>query len=141
MVENNSITTKSGMVRILFEITSLPKKGEVFLARPTVKIKKVDVFPLAFIFSEDCLQDPYSLISESIRLEGHKIMDNLPVCDPGIYELVGEFFGKFSLSGDQVVNRLWEITEVKAYQLTDEEIELLPPTLRFGEETTPNPKA
>jgi hypothetical protein len=135
-MNENSITTRSGMVRILFEITSIPKKGEVFNTRPTIKLKKVDVFPLAFIFSEDHHADPYSLISESIRSEANKIMDNLPVCDPGIYELVGEFFGKFNISNGQVTNRLWEINEVKAYQLTDEEIALLPPTLRLQEEAT-----
>lgn len=135
-MDENSITTKSGMVRVLFEITSIPKKGEVFLSRPIVKVKKVDVFPLAFIFSEDTTLDPYSLISESIHLEGNKIMDNLPICDPGIYELVGEFFGKFSITDNKVINRLWEINEVKAYQLTEEEIELLPYPLRMEEETT-----
>lgn len=134
-MDTNSITTKSGMVRILFEITSVPKKGEVFNTRPTIKIKKVDVFPLAFVFSEDHSEDPYSLIGESIRLEANKVMDNLPVCDPGIYELVGQFFGKFNITDGKVTNRLWDINEVKAYQLTDEEIELLPPTLRLGEET------
>lgn len=131
-----SITTKSGMVRVLFAITSIPKKGDVFMTRPEVKIKKVDVFPLAFIFSEDNASDPYSLISEAIHLEGQKIMDNLPVCDPGMYELVGEFFGKFSMENDKVINRLWEINEVKAYQLTDEEVDLLPASLKFSEKTT-----
>lgn len=134
-MDANSITTKSGMVRILFEITSIPKKGEVFNTRPTIKVRKIDVFPLAFIFSEDTVSDPYSLIGESIRLESNKIMDNLPVCDPGIYELVGEFFGKFNIVDGKVTNRIWDINEVKAYQLTDEEIALLPPTLRMGEET------
>jgi hypothetical protein len=47
-----------------------------------------------------------------------------------MYEMVGEFFGKFSLQENEVLNQIWELSEIKAYQLTDEEIQLLPITLR-----------
>jgi hypothetical protein len=129
-MESTEIISKTAMVRILFEITSLPKKDQIFNNKQNLIIKKVDIFPLAFVYSEDCLIDNYSLISQAIHKESHKVLDNIPTCDPGMYEMVGEFFGKFSLQENEVLNQIWELSEIKAYQLTDEEIQLLPITLR-----------
>lgn len=126
----SEILTKSAMVRVLFEIVSYSKKEMFGKSRPTIRVKKVDVFPLAFVYSEDCLVDNYSLISNALHQDAHKLMDNLPECDAGIYELVGQFYGKFSLQDQNLVNQIWEVQDVKAYQLTEEEIQLLPPPLR-----------
>lgn len=129
--ENQTIETlsQSAMVRVLFEILTIPKK-ESFNSRAKLRIKKVEIFPLAFVYSEDCQQDNYSLISSAIHEESHKILDNLPTTDPGMYEMVGEFFGKFTVIDNKCSNRVWDLQDIKAYQLTDEEVQLLPVTLR-----------
>jgi hypothetical protein len=77
-MESTEIISKTAMVRILFEITSLPKKDQIFNNKQNLIIKKVDIFPLAFVYSEDCLIDNYSLISQAIHKESHKVLDNIP---------------------------------------------------------------
>lgn len=134
MSEKLQVIDKSAMVRILFEVIGLPKKG-VFPSRSQIKIKKVDVFPLAFVFSEDITYDPIVLVNTAIHYEPGKVLDSMPTSDPGVYEMVGEFFGKFSLQDQKVVNSLWELTDIKAYQLTEEEVESLPAPIRSTLET------
>lgn len=93
------------------------------------------MFPLAFVFSEDITYDPIVLVNNAIHQEPVKVLDSMPTSDPGVYEMVGEFFGKFSLQDQCVVNSLWELTDIKAYQLTEEEVESLPAPIRSTLET------
>lgn len=122
------ILEKSAMIRVLFEVVGVSKKNN--FGKNQVKIKKVDVFPLAFLFSDDITYNPVILINEAISNEPSKILDNLPTSESGFYELVGEFYGKFSIKNQTLMNSIWELSEIKAYQLTDEEIDLLPIPLR-----------
>lgn len=125
----SDIQEKTAMVRILFEIVGLPKKGH-FGKKSQFKVKKVDVFPLAFVFSDELSLDPVALINETVHKNPEVISDSIPTTDPGVYELVGEFYGKFSFEDNACLERLWQLSDVKAYQLSDEEIELLPYSLR-----------
>ena len=130
MNEKPSILESSAMVRILFEVVGLPKKGN-FPAKSQIKVKKVDVFPLAFAYSEDFAKSSYELINDAIHADAKRVGDFIPTTDPGIYEMVGEFYGKFSLNEQlEVLNQIWEVSDHRTYQLTEEEVRLLPAPLR-----------
>ena len=117
---NVKIHPQSAMVRILVRVIGLPKENK-FNQKQDIEIVKSEIFPMSFTFSEDFEMSPYILILDCLKKEPKKIMEELPTTDPGLYEVVGEFTGKCSIYNGEVVNSLWTLNDVKAYQLSEDE--------------------
>ena len=110
---------QTAMVRILFDLKGLGVMDRQL--RPTIEIKKSQVFPLAFVFSEDHQVEVYDSILKELNQSPQKILNSIPTNESGFYELVARYEGEAFFDSSYQGSR-WSLEDVKVYQLTSEEV-------------------
>lgn len=113
---------QTAMVRILFHLQGLGVNNQNF--RPSLEIKQSQVFPMAFVFSEDHEKEVYENILKELNQSPQKILKAIPTNETGFYELVARFEGE-ALFDTTYQGSRWSLEDVRVYQLTTEEAQVL----------------